>query len=78
MSQYKYQRIVIFKGAKAMPQMKRINGASFDARPPEDEKMTEEEYEDRLDFCAAAEAVDEALATGEIRSFEDFAKEMGI
>lgn len=61
-----------------MPQMKRINGSSFDVRPEEEKKISEEEYEDRLDSCAAAEAVDEALATGEIRSFEDFAKEMGI
>ncbi len=42
------------------------------------EFSTEEEREDYLDYCAAAEAIDEALETGEVRSFEEFAKELGL
>jgi len=37
----------------------------------------EEDKQDYLDACAAAEAIEEALETGEITPFEDFAKEMG-
>lgn len=43
--------------------------------------MTEEEDEERedyLDYCAAVEAIDEALETGEITPFEDFIKELGL
>ncbi len=63
-----------------MPQMKRIDGdkSLFNTRSLKEEKVTQEEYEDHLDYYAAAEAIDEALETGEIRSFEDFAKEIGI
>jgi len=38
----------------------------------------DEEREDYLDYCAAVEAIDEALETGEIRPFEEFAKELGL
>ncbi|MBI4965140.1 MAG: hypothetical protein HY913_17835 [Desulfomonile tiedjei] len=63
-----------------MPQMKRIDDGTWpvEPKPTEEKKMPEEESEDYLDYCAAAEAIDEALETGEIRSFEDFAKEVGI
>ena len=42
------------------------------------ERTEDDEREDYLDYCSAAEAIDEALETGEIRPFEDFAKELGI
>ncbi len=63
-----------------MPQMKPNNADTplFKPKPDNEKKMTEEEHEDHLDRCAAAEAIDEALETGEIRSFEDFAKEIGV
>ncbi|MCX5873362.1 MAG: hypothetical protein NTY51_09035 [Deltaproteobacteria bacterium] len=38
----------------------------------------EEEREDYLDYCAATEAIDEALAKREIRLFDEFAKELGF
>jgi hypothetical protein len=63
-----------------MPQMKRIDKdrALFKPRLKNEKEMSEEELQDHLDYCAATEAIDEALETHEIRSFEDFAKEMGI
>ena len=42
------------------------------------ERADDEKREDYLDYCAAAEAIDEALATGEITSLEDFIKELGL
>lgn len=39
---------------------------------------SEEEREDYLDYCAATEAIDEALAKREIRLFDEFAKELGF
>ena len=42
------------------------------------EKLENEEREDYLDYCAAAEAIDEALETGEITPLEDFIKELGL
>jgi hypothetical protein len=50
-----------------------------------DETITEpmepdedEEWEDYLDCCAAAEAIDEALRTREITPLEDFIRELGL
>lgn len=37
-----------------------------------------EESEDYLHYCAAAEAIDEALETGEVAHLEDFIKELGL
>ena len=42
------------------------------------ERVEDEEREDYLDYCAAAEAIDEALETGEITTLEDFIKELGL
>lgn len=42
------------------------------------EFATEEASEDYLDYCAASEAIAEALVSGEIRPFDGFAKELGI
>jgi len=39
--------------------------------------MKDEAREDYLDYCAAAEAIDEALETGEITPLDDFIKELG-
>ncbi len=63
-----------------MPQMKRIDGeaVSFKAKPREESKMTEEEHEDHLDYCAAVEAIDEALEKGGMQRTRDFAKELGF
>jgi|GEM_PF-1473816 len=44
----------------------------------ETEYTENEEREDYLDYCAAAEAIDEALETGEIRPLEEFIKELGL
>jgi hypothetical protein len=44
----------------------------------ERESAEDEEREDYLDCCAAAEAIDEALETGEITPLEDFIKELGL
>ncbi|MGO9122747.1 MAG: hypothetical protein ACLQPD_34660 [Desulfomonilaceae bacterium] len=63
-----------------MPQMKRINGESrlINPRPEREKEMTEEEYEDHLDCCVAAEAVDEALEKDGMKRTRDFAKELGF
>lgn len=45
---------------------------------PPAEFATEEVSEDYLDLCAASEAMAEALVSGEIRPFDEFAKELGI
>jgi hypothetical protein len=42
------------------------------------ERVEDGEREDYLDYCAASEAIDEALETGEITSLEDFIKELGL
>jgi hypothetical protein len=47
-----------------------------EARPVE--FATEEASEDYLDYWAASEAIAEALVSGEIRPFDEFAKELGI
>jgi hypothetical protein len=43
-----------------------------------EEFATEEASEDYLDYCAASEAIANALVSGEIRPFDEFAKELGI
>jgi hypothetical protein len=48
------------------------------SRTNETECRTNEEHEDYLDYCAAAEAIDEALETGEVTPLEDFIKELGL
>ena len=48
------------------------------AEAPPVEFATEEASEDYLDYCAASEAIAEALVSGEIRPFDEFAKELGI
>jgi len=40
--------------------------------------MLEQESEDHLDYCAAVEAIDEALEEGEVRRTRDFARELGL
>ena len=42
------------------------------------EFATEEASEDYLDYSAASEAIAGALVSGEIRPFDEFAKELGI
>lgn len=63
-----------------MPQMKRVDAATIAAKPkPEKEKkMTEEEYEDHLDYCVAVESIDEALEEGGMMRTRDFARELGF
>jgi hypothetical protein len=63
-----------------MPQMKRSNadGMVVKPKPKKEEKMTEEEYEDHLDYCVAVEAIDEALEEGGIMRTRDFARELGF
>jgi hypothetical protein len=61
-----------------VPQMKPVD----DKTPPCNESpepfQSEEEGEDYLDYCAAAEAIDEALEEGGIKKTRDFAKELGF
>lgn len=45
---------------------------------PPVEFATEEASEDYLDYCAASEAIAEALVSGDTRPFDEFAKELGI
>jgi hypothetical protein len=40
--------------------------------------VEDDEREDYLNCCSPAEAIDEALETGEITSLEDFIKELGL
>jgi hypothetical protein len=47
-------------------------------KPPRLEDMTEEEKQDHLDYCAAAEALDEFLQDREITPLADFIKELGL
>jgi hypothetical protein len=49
--------------------------SSFETSP--EEFKDEEDRQDYLDACAAADAIEEALETGEITPFEEFAEEMG-
>ncbi len=44
----------------------------------ERESVEDKEREDYLDYCAAAEAMDEAVEKGEITPLEDFIKELGL
>ncbi|GEM_PF-1229012 len=63
-----------------MTQMKPIDDdtLSFETSPRPERKMTEEDYEDHLDHCAAVEAIDEALEEGGMKRTRDFAKELGF
>jgi len=65
-----------------MPQMKPIDDDSISVkkRPTPETEMTEEEYEDHLDYCAAVEAIDGALEKGKdgIRRTREFARELGF
>ncbi len=60
-----------------MPQMKPIDGGNLSFETPQKGFRDEEDRQDYLDACAAADAIEEALETGEITPFEDFEKEMG-
>ncbi len=63
-----------------MPQMKRIKDDSplFKEKTKKEKVMTEEDYEDHLDCCVAAEAIDEAVENGGVKRTRDFAKELGF
>jgi hypothetical protein len=39
---------------------------------------SEEDRQDYLDACAAADSIQEAIETGEITPFDDFVKEMAL
>ena len=63
-----------------MPQMKPVDDGtlSVETGSKTERKLTGEEYEDHLDYCAAVEAIDEALEEGGMKRTRDFAKELGI
>jgi hypothetical protein len=63
-----------------MTQRKRIDDdmLSFKTSPEPSREISEEDYEDHLDYCAAIEAIDEALEKGQIKRTRDFAKELGL
>jgi hypothetical protein len=65
------------EGVVPMPQMKPIDGGTSSSDTAPKNFGDEEDRQDYLDACAAADAIEEALETGEITPFEDFAKEMG-
>jgi len=65
------------EGVVPMPQMKPIDSDTLSSETSPEEFKDEEDRQDYLDACAAADAIEEALETGEITPFEDFAKEMG-
>lgn len=46
--------------------------------PPIPSPRDEEAWEDYQDYCAAAEALEEALKTKEITPLEDFIRELGL
>ncbi len=60
-----------------MPQMKPIDDGTASIITEPEGLKDDEDRQDHLDACAAADAIEEALETGEIRAFEEFAKEMG-
>ena len=60
-----------------MPQMKRIDDGISSCETSPKSFKDDEDYQDYLDACAAADAIEEALETGEITPFKDFAKKMG-
>jgi len=60
-----------------MPQVKPIDGGARSVETSSEGFRDDEDRQDCLDTCAASEAIEEALETGEITSFEDFAREMG-
>jgi hypothetical protein len=63
-----------------MPQMKRRDdGAVLSNRKSmEEKKLTEEECEDHMDYCAAVESIDETLEKGGTKKTRDFAEELGF
>ncbi len=61
-----------------MPQMKPIDGETRPGKVSSERTGSEEEREDYLDYCAAAEAIDEALEKGGTKKTRDFAKELGL
>ncbi len=56
--------------------MERMNDMS--APMPSQSTTGEEEREDYLDYCAAAEALDQALQDSELTPIEDFIDELGL
>jgi hypothetical protein len=60
-----------------MPQAKPIDRGVPSVETSSKGFKDDEDRQDYLDACAAAEAIEEALETGEITPFEDFAEEMG-
>lgn len=61
-----------------MPEMKPVDPDLSPEESPLERPGDEEEREDRLDYYAAAEAIDEALESGGIKKTKDFAKDLGF
>ena len=63
-----------------MTEIKLIHGymESLESSSKSERTMTEEDYEDHLDYCAAVEAIDEALEKDGMKRARDFAKELGF
>ena len=61
-----------------MPQMKPIDNGRLPCKKTSEPPRSEEEREDYLDYCAASEAIDEALEQDGIKKTRDFAKELGF
>lgn len=60
-----------------MSQVKSVHGGILPSETTS-ASVDEEGREDHLDYCAAAEAIDEALEKGGIKKTRDFAKELGL
>jgi hypothetical protein len=61
------------KGVISVPQMKPIDSGRAPCKKTSEGLGSEEEREDYLDYCAAAEAIDEALEEPGIKKTRDFA-----
>jgi hypothetical protein len=72
--------VLIREGGEAMPQTKQINDepSCGEPKPEKSEETLDMDCEDHLDYCAAVEAIDEALEKGEVRRTRDFARELGF
>jgi hypothetical protein len=66
------------EGVTPVPQMKPVDDKIPACNKSSEPLQSEEEREDYLDYCAAAEAIDEALEEGGIKKTRDFAKELGF
>ncbi len=66
------------EGVIPVPQTKPVDDKMPACNNSSEPLQSEEEREDYLDYCGAAEAIDEALEKGGIKKTRDFAKDLGF